>query len=85
MHELTIFEVYRRLLVTVVGTYVVVRTVSFIWRWQTYGASANRTEVLMQRYVITLLLRTRAHRFWFEFVQIAALVAVFGYLVYLHR
>lgn len=84
-HNLSIFDVYRRLLVIVVGTYVLVRTASYIWRWQAYGASGNRTEMFLRRYVVTLLLRTRVHRFWLEFLQIAALIAVLGYLLHMHR
>ncbi|NOS99896.1 MAG: hypothetical protein HOP29_04655 [Phycisphaerales bacterium] len=82
---MTLFEIYRRLLFLAVGVYAVVRSVAFIWRWELAGRGADRTESLLRRYVVSLLVRVRALRFWWEFVQLAALAAILVFLLKLHR
>lgn len=85
MHDLSLFDLYRRLLAIVIGTYAMVRTISFVWRWQAFGRSGSRTEAILRRYVFTVLLGVRVRRFWFEFLQIGGLIAVLAYLLHLHR
>ena len=82
---MTIFDWYRRLLTIAVCTYVIVRTISFVWRWQASGKLAGRTESALRRYMLVNVLRTRLRRFWFDFLQIGGLLAVLLYLVRLHR
>lgn len=79
------FDLYRRLLVTAIATYATVRTVSFVWRWQAFGRSGSRAEVVLQRYALTVLMGVRVRRFWFEFLQIGGLIALLWYLLLLHR
>lgn len=81
----TLFDLYRRLLAIVVGTYCVVRTVYTVWRWQNPGGDGDSSEAIFRRYLVTILLRARLRRFWFDLYQIAGLVAVLGYLLYLHH
>lgn len=82
--SVSIFEFYRRLLAIVTACYVVVRAGSLFWRWQVGGRSADSRETVLRRYFVTLLLRGRARRFFPDFLQIGILVAVLGYVLYLH-
>jgi len=84
MHGMTgsgIFNVYRMTLAIVFGSYAVVRTAHFLWHWQSDTRRAGRHEALLRRFLLTSLLRTRLRRFWFDWVQISVLLAVFVYLV----
>jgi len=82
--ELTIFGLYRRALAIVLATYVVVRTVSFVWQCRGWYARSNETEALLWRYVLALLVRMRARRFWLELTQIVGLTILLLYLLRLH-
>ncbi|MCP4246998.1 MAG: hypothetical protein GY778_08100 [bacterium] len=79
-----VFDLYRHLLALVVGTYVVVRAVNFIWRWQLATGSAHRLEGLLRRYLVVSVLRLRIRRFVFELGQVLLLTGVLVYLVWLH-
>lgn len=79
-----IFDLYRHLLALVVGTYVAVRTVNLIWRWQLATGSADRLEGLLRRYLVASVLRVRVRRFVFELGQVFLLIGVLSYLVWLH-
>jgi hypothetical protein len=85
VEETTLFELYRRLLATLVGTYCVVRTVYAVWRWRNFGGEGDSREAMLQRYLLTLVLRSRLRRFWFNLYQVLGLVAVLVYLLYLHH
>jgi len=79
-----IFDLYRRLLAIIVTTYVTVRAVSFVWRWQLAMGSARRWEATTRRYLVVQLLRVRLHRSVLDLLQIAVLAVVFCYLIWLH-
>ena len=79
-----LFDLYRDLLALVVGTYVVVRTLNFIWRWQLATGSAPRLEGLLRRYLVVSVLRLRVRRFVFELGQVFLLIGVLSYLAWLH-
>jgi len=79
-----IFDLYRQLLAIVVSTYIVVRMVNFVLRWQLATEAAPRWEALVRRYLTVQLMRLRVRRFLFELGQVAVLAAVFGYLLLLH-
>jgi hypothetical protein len=83
--DITVFHLYRYMLVIVVSCYVTVRLVTFIWRWQLNVQSAERPEALVRRYAVTLFLRVRLRRFWFDFLQIGTMLAALIYIVMLHR
>ncbi|NLX20753.1 MAG: hypothetical protein GXY55_03655 [Phycisphaerae bacterium] len=82
--EFDMFFTFRWLLAIVCTVYAVV----CIWRswvgWLMYFRSGRRTAVL-GHYAMVLLLRVRIRRFSCELFQIAALLAILGWLVYVHR
>ncbi len=84
MRDSSLFELYRYLLGVVVCTYVVVRAVSFIWRWQIDSGEADRPEALIRRYLVTVLLRTRVRRYWFELAQIVTLAGILVAVIQQH-
>jgi len=79
-----IFDIYRQLLTLVVSSYVVVRTVNSIWRWQSATQSAPKWEAAARRYVVTQLLRVRLRRFALDLLQIGAAAGVLACLIWLH-
>ena len=81
----SLFDFYRWLLTLTVCTYAVLRCVAAAWRWYVAGVSAKRSEALLRGYIVTVLLRVRARRFWFEFVQVGVLSTVLAYLLSLHK
>lgn len=85
MEDTTLFEFYRRSLVILVSTYCIVRTVYAVWRWRNFSGEGDSREAMLQRYLVTLVLRSRLRRFWFNVYQIVGLVAVLVYLLYLHQ
>ena len=85
MPAISIFGLYRHVLLIVVGCYVAVRFASFVWRWQIHGREADRSEAMLRRYVVTLLFRVRLRWFWFDFLQIGVLLAGLAYTMMLHR
>jgi hypothetical protein len=82
--EFDMFFTFRWLLATVCTVYAVV----CIWRswanWLTYFRSGRRPAVL-GRYAMVLMLRLRIRRFTWELFQIVGLLAILGWLVYIHR
>lgn len=81
----SLFDLYRWLLTLTVCTYAAVRFVTAAWRWYVAGLGARRREALLRSYIVTILLRVRARRFWFEFVQICVLSCVLAYVLLLHE
>lgn len=79
-----VFDLYRQSLTLVVGVYVVFRTANFVIQWQAAIASARKPEAILRRYLAVQFLRVRVRRFAFDLLQVAVLVAVLGYLVWLH-
>ena len=79
-----LFDLYRQLLVIVVGTYTVVRTVNFVLRWQLATRSAGRAEAIARRYLALQLLRVRIRRFAPDLLEVGVLLVVLGYLLWLH-
>ena len=79
-----LFVLYRWLLAIVGAVYTVVQTGRSLWRWLGYFGSSRRTAVL-GRYTGLLLLRVRLRRLAWDLGQIAVLLAVLGYVIYLHR
>jgi hypothetical protein len=84
MNDLSLFEVYRRLLAFVVSTYIAVRIAMFVWRWQASFDRSDRVENVLRRYAVTLLLTSRFRRFWIDLLQIAVLVVLFICIVRMH-
>lgn len=82
---MTLFDVFRRLLFFGVGSYALFRAIAFIWRWNVAGRGADRTESMLRRYAVSVLVRTRVRRFWWDFVQIAGLAMVLAFLLQRHR
>ncbi|UCG17484.1 MAG: hypothetical protein JSV19_05525 [Phycisphaerales bacterium] len=76
-----LFDVYRKTLAIVFGSYAIVKTGHLLWNWQVSSRRAGRHEVVFRRYLVTSLLRIRLRRFWFELLQIAVLATIFAYLV----
>lgn len=83
--DASLFDVYRWLLTLTVCTYVVIRCVTAAWQWYAAGAGAARGEAVLRTYLVTVLLRVRARRFWFELFQIGVLCGVLVLVLYLHR
>ena len=79
-----LFVMYRWLLATVCTVYAVVCIARSLWQWLIYFAQ-SRPQVVLGHYAGALLLRTRVQRFGWDFVQIAGLLAILGYVVYLHH
>ena len=79
-----VFDLYRRTLAIVFGTYAVIRLINAVWRWQLATQRAGRSEAMLRRYVLVSLLRVRLRRFWFDVVQIGVLTAMLTYLLWLH-
>lgn len=76
-----LFDVYRKTLAIVFGSYAIVKTGHLLWNWQVGSRRAGRHEAVFRRYLVTSLLRTRLRRFWFELLQITVLAMIFTYLV----
>ena len=83
--DASLFDFYRWLLTLTVCTYTGLRLVTAGWRWYVAGVGARRNEALLRSYIATTLMRIRARRFWFEFVQICVLSGVLGYVLLLHN
>ena len=81
--DVDLFEVYRWLVALVCTVYATVCTVQSVWRWLVYFGQTRETKVL-GHYAGALLLRARVQRHVWELGQIVVLVAVLGYVVYLH-
>ncbi len=82
--ELDFFDTFRWLLAIICTVYAVIVTWNWLWGYLQWFQSSRE----MQRvgnYAVVLLLRTRIRRFGFELLQIAALTALFFYIVYLHH
>ena len=83
--DASLFDLYRWLLTLTVCTYGAIRCVTAAWRWYVAGVGAERREALLRTYIVTMLMRVRARRFWLEFVQIGVLSGVLAYVLYLHK
>lgn len=79
-----LFVMYRWILAGVCTVYTMVCVGQSLWRWLDYFGSSRRTMVL-GRYAGVLMLRLRLRRFGWELGQIAVLLAILCYVVYLHR
>ncbi len=79
-----LFDFYRQVLLIVAGTYTVLQTTNFVLRWRMATTAAGRTEALARRYLVVQLLRVRLRRFAFDFLQLAVLIGVLAYLLWLH-
>ncbi len=79
-----LFDLYRQVLVIVVGTYAVVKTVNFALRWQAKTSAARRAEAVARRYLVVQFLRLRIRRFTLDLLQVAALLVILSYLLWLH-
>jgi hypothetical protein len=82
--DFSIFETWRRLLALFCCVYAALRVGAMVTWWRAGEADAQRPEILMRRYVLTLFLRTRFRRQWFELLQIAVLTVVLIYIIRLH-
>ncbi len=60
------------------------RVISFVWYLSVATGGPGRGEVLLRRYVVALLMRSRFRRFGFEFVQVGVLAVLLAYVVSLH-
>lgn len=85
MGDLTLFHLFRRLLLTVVSTYAFIRLVLFIANWQAAGRAADRHEKVFRRYLELSVLRAPLRRFWRDWLQLAALSAILIWVITLHR
>jgi len=81
---MTLFHLFRRFIVVVVGVYTVVKLIDFIWRWRGRVAESSKPRQLMYRYLELQLWRTKLRRFWRDFLEIAALGAALVWLVSVH-
>ena len=79
-----VFDLYRQLLAILGGSYALVRSVNFVWRWQLATRTATGVEALGRRYLVVQLLRLPIRRFTLDLLQILVLVAVLAYLLWLH-
>lgn len=76
-----LFDIYRRTLAVVFGSYTVFRTASFAWNWHAATLRAGRGEAILRRYLYATVLRLRFRRFWPLLLQIFALAVIFVYLL----
>ena len=83
MPEVDLFAMYRRLLLILVGTYVVMRLIQAIWRWRADTLAAGRPEALLRRWAELSVLRVRMRRFTFDVLQIAVLAGTLFYVLWL--
>ncbi len=79
-----LFDLYRRLLMIVLGAYTAVRLAQAVWRLSGRLRGPSRPRRMLRGYVAVLALRVRVRRFGAELAQIAGLLALLGLLVYAH-
>jgi hypothetical protein len=79
-----LFEFYRTLLFLIMSVYAAVMTVVMVLQAWWLLTGTDRAVALVRKYVVVLLLRMKVSVFRNELLQIAALTALFIYLVYLH-
>lgn len=79
--DLSIFHVFRRVLVIVVMTYTTAQMINFIWRWRADSIADPKPHRIMRRYVEVVLLRFRLKPWWFDLAQITVLVAILWIIV----
>ncbi len=85
MTTLTLFDIFRRILLVIVSCYVTVQLVSFIWRWRSASRSADRTRRVLARYLELSVLRTKLRPFHSDLAQIAVLTIILAILVTWHH
>ncbi|NLF30743.1 MAG: hypothetical protein GX591_07635, partial [Planctomycetes bacterium] len=80
-----LFDLYRRLLMIVLGVYGTIRLTQAAWRLSARLRGPSRHVRVLRGYVALLALRVRLHRFGAELLQILALAVLLGVLLYAHR
>jgi hypothetical protein len=78
---LSIFQLFRRVLVIVVLTYTIVRLIQFVWQWRMFGAGEQKPHRILRQYIEVSFLRFRLRRMWFDIAQILVLVAILWMIV----
>ncbi len=81
MLALTLFHLFRHVLVVVVLTYTVVKLVRFIWTFSVSGEDWPRSLRMARRYLVANVLAVRLRLFWLDFLQIAVLSLVLWWVV----
>ncbi|MFW6153778.1 MAG: hypothetical protein ACOC95_01015 [Planctomycetota bacterium] len=79
-----LFDLYRRLLVIVLGVYTVIRLTQGTLRLAARLRGSSRRRRVLRGYVAVLALRMRVRRFAAELIQIAGLLILLGLLLYAH-
>ncbi len=82
--SLSLFELFRWLLAIVCTVYAIIVTGQWLYSWLQYFGLSRQT-ALLGRYATVLLVRIRLRRFVLELLQIGTLIALFFYIVHLHR
>ncbi len=84
MESWSLFTLYRRILFSAVSVYVLIRVSLFLWNWVVASANDSREIHVLRRYLVTLIMRSRLRRFWFDLLQIGVLVILLGTLLRMH-
>ncbi len=79
--DLQLFELFRWQLAVICTIYAGVVTWQSLWSWLTWF-NTSRPAAAVGRYAGLLLLRIRMRPFLWELLQIAVLIALFGYIVH---
>ena len=80
-----LFDLYRRLLMIICVVYALVRLGQAAARWVDRLSGHKPHERVVRGYVTALLATVRVRRFWSQLLQIVALLAVLGGVLYAHR
>lgn len=82
--DLDLFDTFRWLLAIICTVYAVIVTWNWLWSYLNWFRSSREMR-RVGSYAAVLILRIRVLRFGFELLQIAALTALFFYIVHLHH
>lgn len=78
------FPFFRFLLAVFVAAYTLIATGQFVREWHRDSMASAREEALVRRYLVVHVLRIRIKPFARDLLEIAALLAIFAYLVGRH-
>jgi hypothetical protein len=81
---MTLFDLFRCVLVVLILSYCTVRLSMFVWAWQAGKTRACRHERVIRRYLEASMIGLRLRRFWFDLMQIAVLALILWWVVSLH-
>jgi len=83
--DMDLFYMFRRFLVIVCTVYTVIRLGQSVVGWAKLLSGSDKQKRVLRHYLQTHLWRIRMRKFWPQWLQIAALLAVLTTLLWLHR